>query len=80
MASDVAVADLPFSSGAHWANRDSLRNTGEQAMFRRPPAASSFPEESPEQPWDAFGTGEQPATGSFETAEEPRHASARRGQ
>jgi hypothetical protein len=60
-ASDVAVADLPTTSGAHWANRDHLRNTGEQAMFRRPPAASSFAED--EQPWDAFGSaGSAPGT------------------
>ncbi|MEV6632334.1 hypothetical protein AB0M54_16460 [Actinoplanes sp. NPDC051470] len=72
MASDVAVADLPFSSGAHWANRDSLRNTGEQAMFRRPPAASSFSSSedpyrtsSAEDPYrpsspEAAGSAEQP--------------------
>ncbi|MFG1608864.1 hypothetical protein [Actinoplanes sp. NPDC049265] len=63
MASDVAVAELPFSSGAHWANRDSTRHTGEQAMFRRPPAAASSFDEDETKPWDAFaaGSGEQAA-------------------
>jgi hypothetical protein len=40
--SDVAVADLPSTSGAHWANRDNaaLRQT----PYRRPPAVNSFPD------------------------------------
>lgn len=60
-ASDVAVADLPSTSGAHWANRDSLRGGGEQP-FRRPPAVNSFPDVAApeptgqEQPWDAFAS------------------------
>jgi hypothetical protein len=55
--SDVAVADLPSDSGAHWANRDNdplyRRRDGstdarseaqaESRPFRRPPAVNSFP-------------------------------------
>jgi hypothetical protein len=56
--SDVAVADLPSDSGAHWANRDNdtlyRRRDGspdarsdaqaqERPAFRRPPAVNSFP-------------------------------------
>ncbi|GLY96751.1 hypothetical protein [Actinoplanes sp. NBRC 103695] len=68
-ASDVVVADLPTSSGAHWANRDRLRSTGEQPMFRRPPASNSFTEEERQQPWDAFGS--TPQTPQHAAAEEP---------
>jgi hypothetical protein len=67
-ASDVAVAELPLTSGAHWANRDRMRNTGEQAMFRRPPAAASSFAEDETRPWDGFAagsTGEQPALNDF---------------
>jgi hypothetical protein len=44
--SEVAVADLPSTSGAHWANRDNdtlHRKTGRSTPFRRPPAVNSFP-------------------------------------
>jgi hypothetical protein len=44
--SDVAVADLPSTSGAHWANRDNAalgqRRGGHQAPYRRPLAVNSF--------------------------------------
>lgn len=47
--SDLAVADLPSTSGAHWANRDQdmldRRSAGRPAPFRRPPAVNSFPGE-----------------------------------
>jgi hypothetical protein len=46
--SDLAVADLPSTSGAHWANRDEdmlYRRSGRPAPFRRPPAVNSFPDE-----------------------------------
>jgi hypothetical protein len=38
--SDVALADLPSTSGAHWANRDN--ESHRPAPFRRPPAVNSF--------------------------------------
>lgn len=38
--SDVALADLPSTSGAHWANRDN--ESRRPAPFRRPPAVNSF--------------------------------------
>jgi hypothetical protein len=44
---DLAVADLPSASGAHWANRDEdilFRRSGRPAPFRRPPAVNSFPD------------------------------------
>ena len=45
-ADDVAVADLPSTSGAHWANRDNdtvYHKSGVRAStFRRPPALNSF--------------------------------------
>jgi hypothetical protein len=44
----VDVADLPSTSGAHWANRDEdmlHRRTGRPATFRRPPAVNSFPDD-----------------------------------
>jgi hypothetical protein len=45
--SDLAVADLPSTSGAHWANRDQdmlyRRSAARPAPFRRPPAVNSFP-------------------------------------
>jgi hypothetical protein len=44
--SDVALVDLPSTSGAHWANRDrealARRPESRQATFRRPPAVNSF--------------------------------------
>ena len=44
--SDVALVDLPSTSGAHWANRDrealARRPETRQATFRRPPAVNSF--------------------------------------
>jgi hypothetical protein len=60
--SDVALADLPSTSGAHWAHRDEIlhRPAPEApAPFRRPPAVNSFlPEDgAPSQQtdgWDAF--------------------------
>ena len=54
--SDVVVADLPSTSGAHWANRDRERRSGERsAPFRRPPAVNSFHDaaDTPDK-WDAF--------------------------
>src|SRR4051812_13983346 len=45
-ADDMAVAGLPSTSGAHWANRDNetlYRKTGgSRTPFRRPPALNSF--------------------------------------
>ncbi|HEV8173116.1 MAG TPA: hypothetical protein VGP91_05650 [Actinoplanes sp.] len=45
--SDLAVADLPSTSGAHWANRDKAalrqRHGGSETPYRRPPAVNSFP-------------------------------------
>jgi hypothetical protein len=45
--SDLAVADLPSTSGAHWANRDKAalreRHGGSEPPYRRPPAVNSFP-------------------------------------
>ncbi len=45
--SDVAVADLPSTSGADWANRDNAalrqRPRGSDTPYRRPPAVNSFP-------------------------------------
>ncbi|HET6531239.1 MAG TPA: hypothetical protein VFH03_11605, partial [Actinoplanes sp.] len=58
--SDVALADLPSTSGARWANRDSERRRSYESStpFRRPPAVNSFPEGSggdgAEAGWDAF--------------------------
>jgi hypothetical protein len=43
---DLAVADLASTSGAHWANRDEdilYRRSSRPAPFRRPPAVNSFP-------------------------------------
>jgi hypothetical protein len=40
--SDVALVDLPSTSGAHWANRDSEALARRPAQFRRPPAVNSF--------------------------------------
>jgi hypothetical protein len=46
---DVAVADVPSMSGAHWANRDNdtvYRKAGARSTtFRRPPALNSFPDD-----------------------------------
>jgi hypothetical protein len=51
-ADDVALADLPSTSGAHWANRDNdpehRQAAGRSAPFRRPPALNSFPGDDPE--------------------------------
>jgi hypothetical protein len=51
-ADDVALAVLPSTSGAHWANRDNAVTTrptgGRSAPFRRPPALNSFPEDDPD--------------------------------
>ncbi|MEV6487450.1 hypothetical protein AB0M20_02240 [Actinoplanes sp. NPDC051633] len=47
MATEVALADLPSTSGAHWANRD-VRRTGGETPFRRPPARRSLETEAPE--------------------------------
>jgi hypothetical protein len=58
--SDVALADLPSTSGAHWAHRDETKHRPAGAPFRRPPAVNSFPEDggrgASQQPdgWDAF--------------------------
>lgn len=68
--SDVALVDLPSTSGAHWANRDkealARRPESRQTTFRRPPAVNSFQGEdrgedrggdratSGEVSWDAF--------------------------
>ncbi|MCA2216801.1 hypothetical protein [Jidongwangia harbinensis] len=57
--SDVALADLPSTSGAHWAHRDEIQHRPAGAPFRRPPAVNSFPDEgrsASQQPdgWDAF--------------------------
>ena len=41
VATEVALADLPSTSGAHWANRDVRRTGGQQTPFRRPPAVRS---------------------------------------
>jgi hypothetical protein len=45
--SDVAVADLPSTSGADWANRDNAalrqRRPGSDTPYRRPPAVNPFP-------------------------------------
>ncbi len=65
--SDVAVADLPSTSGAHWANRDAERRA---TPFRRPPAVNSFQdltgtEAATPDGWDAFapaGTAHDPDT------------------
>ena len=46
--SDLAVADPPSSSGAHWAGRDVDmldRRSTRRTPFRRPPAVNSFPDE-----------------------------------
>jgi hypothetical protein len=72
-ADDVALADLPSTSGAHWANRDNdpahREAAGRSAPFRRPAALNSFPEDDPESlspsaylPDDATGV---PATSWF---------------
>jgi hypothetical protein len=63
--SDVALVDLPSTSGAHWANRDAeveRRRAGLRSTpFRRPPAVNSFSDEPPEpdgsDTWDAFASG-----------------------
>jgi hypothetical protein len=41
VATEVALADLPSTSGAHWANRDVRREGAQKAPFRRPPALRS---------------------------------------
>jgi hypothetical protein len=60
--SDVAVADLPSTSGAHWANRDKSalrqRRDGSETPHRRPPAVNSFPAgESPSTEVDGTPAG-----------------------
>lgn len=83
--SDVAVADLPSTSGAHWANRDrdalQRRTGGRQTPFRRPPAVNSFDsgpageaeaEPDPSGSWDAFaptGAGDPDAARASGTAD-----------
>ena len=72
VADDVALAELPSASGAHWANRDNdatNRRPGGRAPFRRPPALNSFPEDDPEplspSAYLPDDTGEIPATSWF---------------
>jgi hypothetical protein len=67
-ASDVAIADLPSESGAHWANRDEiLHRPASAAPFRRPPAVNSFPERDAAagsqeaDTWDAFAPSDNSA-------------------
>src|SRR3954447_10118192 len=70
---DVALAELPSTSGAHWANRDSdiarRRSSGRSAPFRRPPASNSFPGDDPESisppAYLPAGGGDVPATSWF---------------
>ncbi len=74
--SDVAVADLPATSGAHWANRDKdvlqRRTGGRPTPFRRPPAVNSFhggadtADRESSGSWDAFAP-----TGGPDAAEVP---------
>jgi hypothetical protein len=72
-ADDVALAELPSTSGAHWANRDNdatRRGTGGRpAPFRRPPALNSFPEDDPDSlspsAYLPDDTAEVPATSWF---------------
>jgi hypothetical protein len=69
--SDVAVADDPSTSGAHWANRDSdvlqRRIGGQPKPFRRPPAMNSSTGETnaadPGTPdrWNAFAPTGNPS-------------------
>ena len=40
-ATEVALADLPSTSGAHWANRDVRRSGDQRTPFRRPQALRS---------------------------------------
>jgi hypothetical protein len=60
--SDVAVAELPSTSGAHWANRDReaerRRGDSRSAPFRRPPAVNSFEtdEVGTSDRWSAFAS------------------------
>ena len=90
--SDVAVVDLPSTSGAHWANRDrdvlQRRTAGREAPFRRPPAVNSFQGDAPaETPgdadtsdsWDAFVPSKPDtsrASGASDAAWEPFAAGA----
>ena len=71
--SEAAVADLPPTSGAHWAGRDN------EVLYRRPPAVHSLADEPDTEPdtgpdaapagyrdlqaeaWDAFGPPAAPA-------------------
>ena len=61
--SDVALVDLPSTSGAHWANRDkealARRPASRQATFRRPPAVNSFPGEDRGEDWGGGPGGDR---------------------
>jgi hypothetical protein len=68
--SDVALADLPSESGAHWAHRDEILHrpaSAAPAPFRRPPAVNSFPDadgptgSQEADSWDAFAPSDNSA-------------------
>jgi hypothetical protein len=81
-AADVALADLPSTSGAHWANRDVRR--GERTPFRRPLAQRPLETETTESTavdnrddsgWEAFvpnsASSDRSATSWFASTEQP---------